>query len=213
MSFESFKQFLKEQNNVSDEEIHEQALASYGDFGWGLSQTATSKQVMSLHWKKIDVIKTNTGVVYELHKMKNSDFYRVGKWEEYDDLKFVSYAEIELGSESICNKNYKSVNLVQVSSKVYGSGIATELYKSLVKCGVPLMSDTVQYFGARKLWAKLSKAPDVIVDVIDTKTCKNETGIKIYHGNVNDAFDETIWSDESRDYIAQNIRLILRDVL
>lgn len=215
MPFESFKQFLKEKNNATEEEIHEQALAMYNDYPEKLTPTATSEFVTNLKWKKVTELKSKKGITYEVRKFNEGDFYRIGLWELIDDEKqFVRYGEVDLRDEVVCSKTYKAVSLVRFYSKIHGDGLGTLFYKYLVKEEkIDLLSDTVQYFGARKLWAKLSKVPDVIVDVIDTKTCKIEKGIKVYHGDVNDAFDETIWSDESHDYIAKNIRLILRDVL
>lgn len=49
--------------------------------------------------------------------------------------------------------------------------------------------------------------------MIDTKTCEVLEDIKIYHGDVNDAFDKTIWAEHPDDYIAKNIRLILKEIL
>lgn len=49
-------------------------------------------------------------------------------------------------------------------------------YKALVKVEkLNFITDAEQFFGARKLWTKLSREHDVITDIIDTNKCEITT--------------------------------------
>lgn len=73
------------------------------------------------------------------------------------------------------------------------------------------MSDTEQYFGARKLWSKLSNKPKLTVDLLDTRTCNIvHKGIKIDHGPLDWNVDSRVWSYESDDLV--HLRMILKDI-
>lgn len=214
MSFQTFKKFLQEQMNASDEEISEQAMAAYGNYYEELEPDSISKTVMEQQWEERFTLKTNRGVQYKVFKSNTTELYRVGRWEVIQEKEyFTYYAEIELTNERICGVGYKAVALVRVYENLRGHGIATNLYKALVKVErINLISDTIQFFGARKLWSGLSHAPDMIVDVIDTSTCEIREGVKVKHGNGNYDFDTSVWHENPEDYVAKNIRLILRDI-
>lgn len=173
---------------------------------------------MEIGWTFVTELNTKIKDM-KLYKFNASNLYRAGRWEtinansDYPEELFVSYGEIEIEQEFIKGKTYDAVRLVRVLSEFRGNRIAAEMYRALVKVqNLNINSDTEQYFGARKLWARLSRQPDLKVTIFDTLTGDKEDRI-IKHGNANDAFDKTIWSDVEEDYIAKNIRLILKDVL
>ena len=67
----------------------------------------------------------------------------------------------------------------------------------------------MQRFGARRLWSKLSKITDLIVDIIDVKNNKVLVAdTEIYHGLEDKDFDSRVWSYETDK---KDIRLILRN--
>lgn len=74
-----------------------------------------------------------------------------------------------------------------------------------------IMGDSQQYFGARKLWSKLSKSSDVIVDLVNIKTKKVlKKNITLHQGNSEEDFDKAVWS---LDTSKENIRPILKKIL
>jgi hypothetical protein len=204
----SFKQFLKDSEG---EELSEQAIARYGNFGVDLVVSSTSETVVNIQWKHcIDL--TVKGKKFELRKLESGRVYIIGYWETIDsEYVFTWIAEIKLRDEHICSKNYKAVDLVRVAEEYRGVGISTKLYELLVTHEkLNLISDVEQYFGARKLWSKLSRDPKLIVDVIDTKACVTAFhDVKIEHGPLDWNFDERIWSyndDKS------HLRMILKHI-
>ena len=86
------------------------------------------------------------------------------------------------------------------------------MYKFLVKKeGYIILGDEIQYFGARKLWAKLSKSLDVKVDIIDVDTNKYlEKDVILKHGSEDWEFDNRVWS---YNVDKKHIRLLLKDIL
>ena len=86
------------------------------------------------------------------------------------------------------------------------------MYKYFVKeKNYTIVGDSEQYYGARMLWAKLSKNLDLKVDIYNIK--KNEllfTDVILHHGKYDSDFDERLWS-YSKD--KHNIRSILIDIL
>jgi hypothetical protein len=74
------------------------------------------------------------------------------------------------------------------------------------------MGDEVQYFGARKLWAKISAMTDVTVDLIDiAKDVYIEKNIVVHQGKEDWDYDTRVWG---KDYSSEkkDVRLILKDL-
>jgi len=86
------------------------------------------------------------------------------------------------------------------------------MYKYFIKNqGYTIISDTHQYFGARKVWSKLSKQSDILVDIIDTnENIVIKEDVILHHGNHDKEFDKEIWS---YDGDKEHIRLVLKDIL
>jgi hypothetical protein len=73
-----------------------------------------------------------------------------------------------------------------------------------------ILGDEIQYFGARRLWAKLSKKLDLTVDIVDvSKGIYLERDVLIHHGLEDWEFDSRVW-----DYTTskKHIRLILKEI-
>lgn len=86
------------------------------------------------------------------------------------------------------------------------------MYKYFVKeLKFTILGDAEQYFGARKLWASLSKELDVIVDIYDVKEDKIiHPNVVLHHGNYNNDFDARLWSYSKSKH---NVRSILKDII
>ncbi len=108
-------------------------------------------------------------------------------------------------------KNLYSVVGVGVLKEFHGMGIATFMYKYLVNgLNLNLLGDELQYFGARKLWNRLSKELDIRVDVMDFNTFEVvKESVDLKHGKLDDEYNKEYWSS---DYSKANIRFILRKI-
>lgn len=74
-----------------------------------------------------------------------------------------------------------------------------------------IIGDSEQYFGARRLWAKLSKEVDVIVDIYDLKSDSIiEENVILHHGYYNSDFDKRLWSFSKDKHFVGSI---LKDIL
>lgn len=202
MNKTTFRGFLTKK----DEELIEQSHTRKGDYPYNYESREITKTVIDLKWKLVDTV-TIKEITYQIRNLSLD--YVIGSWE--GDA-FVTYGELSLRNEKINGKIYKAVDLVQIKENLHGSGLETVLYKSLVnKEGIELVSDSVQYFGARKLWERLSKETDVTVDILGVSTNMITPNVVIDKGSNNFA-DKRIWHFNKNNQIAKNIRLILRSI-
>lgn len=195
--------------------INESPVAVLGD--WTKKDDLGSKSilVLGIQWTKKDKIGR-----YELWKHRSSNSWILGEYietNEPDKPRFNIVFSIDFSNKkNIGYKlNYKklyNVDEVGVDKKYRGDGIATNMYKYFIKVqGYSIISDTHQYFGARKVWSRLSKELDILVDIIDTKNnILVKEDVILHHGNQDEEFDREIWS---YDGDKQHIRLILKDIL
>ena len=201
-----------------EEILKEMSIAGYGD--WNPSKEMVgllSKFVLNKSWDYKDSITTNIGS-YEVYE--NDGAYILGNMitsTEGDEQFEVDFRIDMKEHKSIANafkltKKLMNVDGVKVKPNKQGFGIATAMYKFLVKKeGYIILGDEIQYFGARKLWAKLSKSLDVKVDIIDVDTDKYlEKDVTLKHGTEDWDFDNRVWS---YDVDKKHIRLLLKDIL
>lgn len=189
-----------------DEELIEQSHARKGDYPYNYESREITKTVIDLKWKLVDTV-TIKEITYQIRNLSLD--YVIGSWE--GDA-FVTYGELSLRNEKINGKTYKAVDLVQVKETLHGRNLGTILYKSIVNVqGIELISDSIQYFGARKLWERLSKETDVTVDILGVSTNMITPNVVIDKGSNNFA-DKRIWHFNKNNQIAKNIRLILRSI-
>lgn len=210
----TFKEFLD--RSLKNKLMQEMALASKGDFPISYSRTEITETVMMLKYKKIKSVSLSDSQEYEIWSYPSVNKYVLGKWgvsKKTSEVCFASYAEIDLRKETLLGKVYDAIELVRVSPDVFGRGIGTKMYLALVKDEkLNIISDTEQYFGARKLWARLSKTPTVRVDLLDTNTGQTQKNAKLNHGSKDFEFDKRVWGYMEDECIAQNMRMILKDI-
>jgi hypothetical protein len=142
------------------------------------------------------------------------DHYKLGRSITLNgELKFAVYLEIDLSPvHSLLGlKNVFNVDSVAVSTTNQGAGIAKALYLHFVKkLKFNILGDEEQYFGARKLWTKLSQTEDTTVDIIDIdKNEYIEKNVILHHGHYDHEFDDRVWS---YGHEKKHIRLILKDI-
>ena len=169
--------------------------------------------VLRTHYSKVGEIKTSIGVM-EVFKLNTSDYYIVGeKVSRGEHSKFAQVFKITLKKTKIPNhpETFHNVEGVIVPDSLRGQGIAAGVYRFLVKHEkINMLGDETQYFGARKLWASLSKHSDITIDIIDITTGNFlERDVVPHHGDEDFEFDERVWS---YDVDKKHIRLILKDI-
>lgn len=180
-----------------------------------------SKRIIELTYTKVKDFNIR-GKSFELYKLKSEskikDYFILGSFlneEENGKIieRFDCVFEMELKEQEIESIGiFKVVVSVMVKENLRGHGISTIIYKFLVKdLKFLIMGDSIQYFGARILWKKLSEDRDVIVDLIDLKQKKIlERNIKLSHGKKDYEFDKRLWSYKTGK---EFIRPILKDIL
>lgn len=202
-----------------DKELNEMAIAGYGNWTPKKDMVSDkSEQIMKSDWNFLEDIKIKNKL-FKLYKHKNIDSFILGDWvETIEGTVFVIIFSIDLKEQNSIQSRFKfkrklyNVDGVMVKLNKRGEGISTLMYKYLVKnLNYIILGDEVQYFGARKLWSRLSKQIDIKVDIINVNSDKFlEKDIKLKHGSSDWEFDERVWSyDNSK----KDIRLILRDIV
>ncbi len=99
-------------------------------------------------------------------------------------------------------KDLRQVAVVKIEKSFHNNGIAQELYKTLVKHGVTLVSDGTQYKGARRLWqylAEESVQSEFRVLVFDTNVNDFIEDGRVYDGN--NINPSEIWGDDKEDVL------------
>lgn len=202
-------------------------IAQPGDMPFGKSYISSmSKDGFERNWRQVGkltlankqellVAKCNTAESEEIN-------YLVGQWVEREVDGVIRQVldvvlMIDLGKSSGVGRKFGYPNLwyvsnVTTSTNMQSLGIATAMYRFLLKKeSINLLSDLNQYFGARRLWAKLSKQLDLRVDIIDTiKGVILEENVRLNQGKLDEEFDQRAWAhDPSKGHI----RLILIDLL
>jgi len=178
-----------------------------------------SNTVLKLSWEKIGSIKTtlNTLDIYRNKITEENYIVIANELLDDDTTRHTIVTRIDLVSEDKIGKKLNLKNLYRISEVITipekrGEGISRELYKFFVKTlKYTLLGDSEQYFGARKLWARLSKQNDILVDIVDVASGTYlERSTRIHHGDLDGDFDKSIWISDDSKY---NIRLILKDIL
>ena len=204
--------------NFREEILKEMSIAGYGDWNPSKEMVGTiSTLVLKKNWKQVGKLKIDKLDYFIYHLEDN---YVVGNFmtSSEGDEKFEIDFEIKLTEhKSIAHsfqlkKKLMNVDGVMVAKTRQARGIATAMYKFLVKKeDYIILGDEIQYFGARKLWARLSKSLDVKVDIIDIDTNKYlEKDVTLKHGTEDWEFDNRVWS---YDVDKKHIRLLLKDIL
>ncbi len=142
--------------------------------------------------------------IYKINSLNTPYDYIVGY---YSNNVFKKVAKIYFNK---IKDNIYEVDTIYVSEDMRSKGLATKLYMYFIKNhNYVILGSDMQRFGARKLWAKLSKVEDLNVDIIDFKNnIIIENGVSIYHGDLDEEFDERVWSYDSDK---KHIRLILKN--
>jgi hypothetical protein len=191
------------------------AIAAFGN--WQSDEISTgyiSKVVIRDFYEEVGEITIPYIGLKKIFKLKTNNFYILGDFvTRGTETKFEEIFQIQLSKTNIPNiaGDFYNVDGVKVPDTIKGRGVATSMYKYFIKnLKMNILGDEIQYFGARKLWARLSKSVDVTVDIIDISTGSFlEKNVILHHGDDDWDFDDRVWS---YDVDKKNIRLILKDI-
>lgn len=196
------------------EELNEMSVALVGD--WFIKDDLGSKSTLMLE-KEWDYIEDLYGM--KLYKSKSSNAWILGSIKDVpgeDKPRFgITFSIDFLDASNIGSKfnikNLYVVDEVGVSKDKRGDGLATKMYTYFIKKQkYNILGSDYQFFGARKLWAKLSRMTDLTVDILDiNKNVILEKNTVIHHGDLDEEFDKRVWS---YDMSKKHIRLILKDI-
>ncbi|MBN1970427.1 MAG: hypothetical protein JXR48_09135 [Candidatus Delongbacteria bacterium] len=206
--------------------LNEQAIAKPGSWKPHVDFSAIkSANLVRLKYEYKGTIKSKSGMSLDVWLLKNNLFFITG---------FFDVEEIPTKSGIEEQEYFYIVNALQFNrAKTYerlfdvkklltaegvitreeyqGDDISRNLYKFVVNTlNYTILSDSVQYFGARRLWSILSNEIDTIVDVVDYKEKKVlKTNVEIHHGKLDHEFDNEYYSREESKV---NIRFILKKI-
>jgi hypothetical protein len=211
--------------------IAEHAVAKVGNWKYDPSLIgALSKFIYDQNWSKVGNLSI-AGVNYEIARHNSAADYVVGQIQPVADQGQggVNAGKIEFGivlhlrMSAVANLSFRDkgkilgysnlhkVNSIAVKQELQGLGIAKQLYMWLVTQKILILGDREQYFGARKLWATLSRMADVVVDIIDYDAeIVIARSVTLHHGQYDADFDKRV-SSYGED--KQHIRLVLRNVI
>ena len=197
--------------------LSEMSIAGYGDWEPSAEMLVTmSIFVLNKKWTFVNKIKIKT-LEYSIYKLKDEFIMgniitsSTGEQQFEIDLKIKLMERKSTANDLNIHKRLMNVDGVKVNESVQGLGLATAMYTYLVKNEkMVILGDEIQYFGARRLWAKLSMKLDLTVDIVDvSKGIYLERDVLIHHGLEDWEFDDRIW-----DYTTskKDIRLILKEI-
>ena len=201
----------------SKEVLQEMSIAGKGD--WKPNKDMVeykSANVVKIKWKLIDKFTPKNGIALELRTLNNE--YIAGRFVlNGDDEEFEIFLHMNMSEDTETSSVFKiskilmNVDGVKVKETAQGSGIALMTYKSIIKNqNIIIIGDEVQFFGARRLWSKLSREVDVRVDIIDLDSeTVLEKDVILKHGTEDWDFDKRVWS---YGYDKKYIRLILKEI-
>ena len=197
--------------------LSEMSIAGYGDWEPSAEMLVTmSVFVLHKKWAFVNKIKIKT-LEYSIYKLKDEYIMgniitsSTGEQQFEIDLKIKLMEHKSTANDLNIHKRLMNVDGVKVNESVQGLGLATAMYSYLVKHEkMVILGDEIQYFGARRLWAKLSMKLDLTVDIVDvSKGIYLERDVLIHHGLEDWEFDDRVW-----DYTTskKDIRLILKEI-
>lgn len=236
MGIKKFREWLRESDSEGDG-IYEHAQAIEGDLedyqvdDYDKTKTlnqkykdlySITKTVVNTQWVFIGNIKDKHNTSYRLLHNKNMpDTYIITQEdpekETDSDAWFYSIVcKVDLDKQQKLETKLNVKNLYRVKEiimvpDVRGNYLSKNLYKYFVKnLKLIILGDSEQYFGARRLWTRLSKEFDIIVDIVDVDKGEYvEKNTTIHHGDLDGEFDKRIWS-RAEDKL--HIRTLLRDI-
>jgi hypothetical protein len=205
MKLKPFKEFTSEMSTAM--------IGDWKDDEPDFTLGTMSKIVTDTQWREVLGTIVIRSQVLELRKLRGQNQYSIGHFTNDDSLehqhnpyRFKVICQINLGRnrtlENLLKRNSESysrivnVDGIYIDPEYRGFNIASDLYKWLVNDQkFTILGDKQQYFGARKLWSKLSKDRHFKVDIIDIYTGNILfTDVDLYHGQLETEIDNRLWT-------------------
>jgi GNAT superfamily N-acetyltransferase len=117
-----------------------------------------------------------------------------------DEERFIEIACLDMDRTNFSFDDHYEEPIVAVTGvftdeKYRGNGIGSRLYTETIKLGYLVMCDDLQYYGARKIWSRLSESQDYAVDVVNIEENKVvATEVELNQGTADEDFTEEFWS-------------------
>jgi hypothetical protein len=194
--------------------LNEMSIAAHGDWRGTDSFFSTISLPIIKKWKKIGSIGN-----FEVRKFESTKTsYVAGFFSEIDGKnRFRVVIRMELERDTETESMFSQYGQIHVVTGVItdldyrGQGIGKALYSYIVnKEKLSLLGDSTQYFGARKLWAAISKDSTIVVDILDIASGQVlEKNVILNHGDLDSQFDPKLWS---RDFDKVFIRPIMKSI-
>lgn len=204
-------------------------MAMIEDWVYGVSEFlgTISDYVAKNKWKLLHIFdKKSFGTDYDLEfrQLNNNLDFVLGYFclnESYTNIpmeRFVVVMKLDCSRVSTFERFFNTKKLIKVNAvalleELQGRGIVSSVYKFLVNTlGYTLLSDRVQYNGARKLWNRLSnEVEQVTVDVVNVRTKETiKPNAQLNHGTNPAEFNREFWSDNYLEM--DDIRFLLRKI-
>jgi hypothetical protein len=204
-------------------QILEQAQAKYGNWKEDIVITSISEFIINNKYKEIGSLqaKNKSFEIFELISGLDIRSFVIGYWDtkveqsksgaiESNTFNTVCKATLTKDTHGLTYPNLYIMESIEVATTMQGETIAISFYKFLLATDITIIGDTEQYFGARKLWSKLSKSIDVKIDIVDTNTKDVlEQNVILHQGDYDHDFDERLWS---YDIDKLHLRSVLRRI-
>lgn len=157
------------------------------------------------------LLKDNFFKNFSLYKNTTGNYYCIGDWyiddiskkERFGVISDVSFRHTKLRTKQkqLQNKNIIEIDIVHTTRTWRNNGISSKLYKYLLDEGYTIMSDSIQYDGAVKLWQGFTTVPNTVIWIYNKKEDK------IISKYTEKTPYPSVWSDNDDDSKA-NIRLV-----
>jgi hypothetical protein len=181
--------------------LNESPVAILGDWnGFKSKDLRIGKKGIELDWTLKDKIKDKEGHILEIYCCENK--YILGSWGIEDNERekpvFVVMVQLQiLKRTDLKQMNFSNpiqMSKVETSKGFKDRGLAKLLYSWFIFNNYTLISDMVQFDGARKLYDSLSRENNIIADIIDDQN-KNvlKHNVRVDSGLEDWDFDNEIW--------------------
>ena len=141
--------------------------------------------------------------IIKVAKLFFDDVLKEERWAIIAEMSFKS-EKIKSINKLINNKKAIRLHTIHVRESNRRDGIASDLYNFLLSKDTIVISDSIQYEGAVKLWKSFTKIPGIVLYIW------NEKEDKIISKMTAKTHDNSVWSNgDLGDYSKMSTRLIL----
>ena len=196
------------------QKLNESPVAVIDDWkGFETKDLRIGKKGMQIDWDLEDTIKDKYNHTLEIHSCGNK--YVLGAWgHEVDERRkevFVVIVQLEvIPRKDLQQMSYNKpiqMSKVETTKGFKDKGYGKLLYAWFIHNNYTLISDMVQFNGARKLYDSLSREKLIIADIIDDQERKTlKHNIRVDSGKEDWDFDTDLWS---YDFNKSHIRIAL----